>query len=206
MLHISGSRLTLVRADASQHEWFACNGVAVHAPSRAALNKALGVMNTVPRVLLLSALHVMWIPPAIAETFSFGDLHLRTTAEDLRHRYPASKLVGNYMYIAPSDSHDHIYGIQLPAKDGAGRLKLFFERPDVPHIGRERQYPRCDRLMSALRAKYGPPDTVEEYSEERARNRRLSWRRSQEVLALHCFRLHRVEFLAEALTIDVVVQ
>jgi hypothetical protein len=36
--------LTLVRADASQHEWFACNGVAVHAASRAPLNKALCIM------------------------------------------------------------------------------------------------------------------------------------------------------------------
>ena len=38
----SGSRTpTCVRADASQHEWFACNGVAVHAASRAPLNTAL---------------------------------------------------------------------------------------------------------------------------------------------------------------------
>src|SRR5437763_1714941 len=33
--------LTLVGADASQREWFACNGDAVHAASRAPLNKAL---------------------------------------------------------------------------------------------------------------------------------------------------------------------
>ena len=39
----SNVRLTVVRADASQREWFACNGVAVHAVSRAPLNKALAL-------------------------------------------------------------------------------------------------------------------------------------------------------------------
>jgi len=43
--------LTSVRADARKREWFACNGVGLQRVSRAPLNKALAVMNTLYDVL-----------------------------------------------------------------------------------------------------------------------------------------------------------
>jgi hypothetical protein len=48
-------KLTVVRAYASQHEWCAYDGVAVHAASRAPLNKSLERAKTSMRVLVTGA-------------------------------------------------------------------------------------------------------------------------------------------------------
>jgi hypothetical protein len=159
-------------------------------------------MNIVTRLLLLVALHTLGVSRAIAEGFSFADMSLKTTAEELRHRYPTSQIVGNHIYIAPAESRDHIYGIQIPDISGAVPLKLFFERSDPSNPRRAPEYPMCSALASMLKATYGTPDATEEFAEERARNRRLTWKRSGEMLVLHCFRLGGSKYLAEALTID----
>jgi hypothetical protein len=158
------------------------------------------------RPLLLSLLFLgpasLSVPAALAAEFEFAGLTRRTTIEQLRQRYPKSSLVGSYMYVAATDSHDHIYGVEVPRPDGTGRLRLSFERPaDVPPA-RTARYPRCDALASALKARYGSPANVEEFSEERARNRRLSWHGPSEILALHCFRVDGKAFLAEALSVE----
>ena len=48
--------LTLVRADASQREWFARNGVAVHAVSRAPLNTTLDRVCLIRIAFVLAAI------------------------------------------------------------------------------------------------------------------------------------------------------
>jgi len=133
-------------------------------------------------------------------------MSLKTTAEELRHRYPASTMVGNYLYVAPGESTDHVYGVQLPSRAGAGPLNLFFERVGASTRTRAPQYPPCKELLSMLKAKYGPPTVTEEFWEERAWNRRLAWRRAGEALVLQCFRLKGSKFFAETLIIDRVAE
>jgi hypothetical protein len=48
---------------------------------------------------------------------------------------------------------------------------------------------------------YGEPAGVQEFNEERSRNRRLIWRRSEEELSLLCVRMGRQPFFAADLTI-----
>lgn len=159
-------------------------------------------MNVVTRLLLVVPLQALGLSSAIAEGFSFGGLSLKTTAEELRRRYPDSMFVGNYLYVAQGESTDHISGIQLPSRAGAGPLKLFFERVNASTSTRAPQYPDCNDLVSVLEAKYGPPAATEEFSEERARDRRLTWKRAGEVLVLQCFRRKDANFFAETLSIE----
>ncbi|MCI0420242.1 MAG: hypothetical protein L0387_32080 [Acidobacteria bacterium] len=136
-----------------------------------------------------------------AEELAFAGLSRRTTVEELKKRYPKSSMVGDYMYVSNADSHDHIYGIEIPGTDAAGRLRLAFERARGEGAGSRPQYPPCRQVLAVLEKSYGSPTKVEEFSEESSRNRRLSWMKHGEVLSLHCFRMDSKVFLAEAVSI-----
>ena len=60
-------------------------------------------MSIVARLLLVVPLQILGLSWAIADGFTFADMSLKTSAEQLRHRYPASTMVGNYLYVAPGD-------------------------------------------------------------------------------------------------------
>jgi hypothetical protein len=129
--------------------------------------------------------------------FSFAGLSLHTTLEEVRKRYPRSLISGHHVYVAETDSHDHIGAIDLP-DDGQNRnLRVFFERKTA----RGNAYPPCQAVLGTLVKQYGDPLTVQEFDEERARNRRFVWRRGDEALSLLCFRLGRPTFSASELTI-----
>ena len=133
-----------------------------------------------------------------AESFAFAGLSPRTTIEAVRLRYRHSLIAGRHVYVAEADSHDHIYGIGL-AQDGESsrRITIFFERR-----GRQRnEYPPCEQVAAAVRKHYGEPTVVQEFSEERSKNRRLTWRRGAEDLSLLCFRMGRQPLFASELTI-----
>jgi len=102
------------------------------------------------------------------------------------------------VYIADADSHDHIYGIDLPAgSEATRRIRIFFERR-----GRQRnEYPRCEQVVAVITKQYGKPATVQDFSEEQSWNRRLIWRRGDEDLSLLCFRAGRQPLFAAELTI-----
>lgn len=137
----------------------------------------------------------------LTDGFGFAGLSLKTTVGELKKRYPKSPMVANYMYLSEIESHDHIYGIEIPANPG-GRLGLVFERPQSlgsPHNGR---YPACQQIVSVIQSRYGLPTRVEEFAEEKSLNRRFSWTRQGEILSLHCFRVNSTNFQAEALTIS----
>lgn len=136
-----------------------------------------------------------------AKSFTFAGLGRQTTLEELKRRYPNSSTAGNYLYVAAADSHDHIYGIEIPGSNPAGRLRLTFERSRELSGDGHPHYPSCRRVRSIVEASYGSPAKIEEYSEERSLNRRLSWTKSGEVLSVHCFRMESGALLAEALTI-----
>ena len=159
-------------------------------------------MTIVPRLLVLVVAVVLSPSGALAGEFSFAGLGVDTTVEQLRERYPRSSMVGSYMYVVAADSHDHIYGIGFPAVAGRDRLRVGFERPDATGPVRSSRYPTCAAVRSRLEAEHGRPDRVEQFTEERALNRRYSWKGKTEVMTLHCFRMAGKTFLAEALTIE----
>ncbi len=155
------------------------------------------------RTFLIPLLLVFLAYPgnACADGFSFAGLNRKTTLRELKTRYPNSPMVGNYVYVSRADSHDHIYGIEIPGSNPQGRLRLTFERPrDLSRDGRP-QYPSCQQIFSILEASYGPPAKVEKFTEERSLNRRISWTKGDEVLWLLCFRMESGKFFAEALTV-----
>ena len=133
-----------------------------------------------------------------ADGYVFAGLSLRSTVEEARQRYSHSEIVGSQVYIADADSHDNIYAIDLP-RDGVNRqLRLFFERAAVPRD----TYPPCEQLLTRLRKEYGPAANVQEFDEERARNRRYIWSRGEEEMSLLCFRFGAQPFLASELAIS----
>ena len=132
-----------------------------------------------------------------AESFVFAGLSPRTTLEILQKRYPHSTITGGHVYVSAADSHDHIYGIDLPGGAGSPTIRIFFERR-----GRKRnEYPRCGEVEAVIKRQYGDPAVVEEFEEEQARNRRLLWRRGKDDLSLLCFQMGRQPLFAAELTI-----
>ena len=107
--------------------------------------------------------------------FCFRGLSRRTTLEAAHKRYPRSIITGRHVYISEAGSHDHIYGIDLPGS-GNPSVRIYFE-----HGGSQRnEYPRCEQVLALIRKRYGEPIVVQEFDEERSRNRRLIWRRGEE--------------------------
>lgn len=69
--------------------------------------------------------------PALAQEgpLTFAGLGLRSDVATVEARYPRSRRVGNYVYVAPEESHDHIYGIEVSGVEPGRRLRVTFERP-----------------------------------------------------------------------------
>ena len=137
------------------------------------------------------------LPRSQSTEFVFGGLGLRTTIEEAKHRYPRSSIVGQYVYVAEADSHDHIYGIALPGADRPKGLSIFFEKSR----NQAARYSHCEQIVGMVEKQYGPPSRTEDFTEEQSRNRRLSWERSGEVLSVLCFRQGQASLFAERLTI-----
>jgi hypothetical protein len=99
-------------------------------------------------------------------------------------------MVGNYLYVAPGESTDHVYGVQTSEPRRCWSTQPYSLSALVLLLGPVLlNTRRCKELLSMLKAKYGPPTVTEEFWEERAWNRRLAWRRAGEALVLQCFRL-----------------
>ena len=154
-------------------------------------------MRIATRVVVLFQLSTLTSVVFAADGFVFGGLSLQTTLEDAKKRYPRSTIVGRHVYVSDADAHDHVYGIDLPDGGTVRRLKVFFERSGSQGA----EYPPCERLVKTIRTQYGEPSRVQEFDEERARNRRVSWVRGREELSLVCFRIGRQPFSASDLTI-----
>jgi len=144
---------------------------------------AAGVIPALPLLLILASSSAAPEP-----AFTFGDLHLQSGNAEIAQRYPASRRVGDYVYVAPQDSHDHIYGIELPGPGPARRLRVSFERPDgVPSPDGRGRYPRCETVERILQQVYGPPAALDQFAEEASRRSDRLWQRSGEELRLICF-------------------
>jgi hypothetical protein len=129
--------------------------------------------------------------------FSFSGLDLNTTIAEARTRYPRSSFRDTHVSIADADLRDEVRAIDLPGTGPNRRLKLYFERTTP----QGNSYPSCDAIVSIVRKQYGEPSNVQEFDEERARNRRYVWSRSRETLSIQCFRTGRQPYSASDLTI-----
>ena len=129
--------------------------------------------------------------------FVFAGLSLNTTVEDARKRYPHSLVSGHHVYVAEIDSHDDVRAVDIPADGPNRRLRVYLERRTT----RGARYPRCDAVLEILRKQFGAPSRVQEFDEERARDRRLTWWRGNEAMSLLCFRIGQEPFFASDLTI-----
>lgn len=147
--------------------------------------------------LLLVVGTVSPIAQSAEENFQFAGLSLGTTIQEARTRYPRSEFSGRHVYVSDAESHDDVHAIDLPDTTPNRRLRLFFERTTA----KGNSYPACDKVLATLRARYGAPATVQEFDEERSRNRRLIWRKVTEEMSLLCFRQQGQAFSAAELTI-----
>jgi len=126
--------------------------------------------------------------PAIAQDpgFSFAGFGLKTAAAAVAARYPRSTRVGNHVYVRPEESHDHIYGVEVPG-DGSPRVRITFERPaGVPSPDGSGRYPTCAQVQRTIERTYGLPASIMEFSEASWRADRL-WQHGAEELRLLCF-------------------
>lgn len=133
--------------------------------------------------------------------FSFAGLSRATTQEDLRNRYQTSNLVSHYVYVSDADSHDHIYGIEIPSPGGSQRFRLSFGRKVEEGSRRRFDYPACDSILSRLQSAYGQPLESRESNEEAMRTRLHEWRQQGEALLLRCFYTKDGSLLAEAISV-----
>jgi len=129
------------------------------------------------------------VPPAPAEEAGFRFAGLKVTSDlgAVATGFPHSRRAGDYLYVAPQDSRDHIYGIELSGTGESRRLRISFERPrEVPEDPDSPRTPPCNRIQEQVERQYGPPRSVREFAEESARRSDRQWERDGEQLTLVC--------------------
>ena len=127
--------------------------------------------------------------PAIAQDpgFTFAGFGLKTDAAAVAARHPRSTRVGNHVYVRPEESHDHIYGVEVPG-DGSRRVRITFERPaGVPSPDGSGRYPTCAQVQRTIERTYGLPASIMEFSEEASWRADRLWQHGTEELRLLCF-------------------
>jgi hypothetical protein len=103
---------------------------------------------------------------------------------------------GTYvLWLAPAESHDHLYQVQAWIRDGTtDRLSLLFEipleyvkaRPSV-HTN-EARYPPCDNVLRPLSSQYGRPLQKPPLWEEAIETFEYTWTDPPERTTLECGR------------------
>jgi uridine kinase len=128
--------------------------------------------------------------PAFAQErpLTFAGLGLGSDVATVEARYPRSHRVGDYVYVAPEESHDHIYGIEVSGVEPGRRLRVTFERPDgVPSPDGSGRYPTCASVQGVIERANGSPASILEFAEEASWRSDRVWRRGLEELRLICF-------------------
>jgi hypothetical protein len=126
-------------------------------------------------------------------TLSFAGIGLGSDINQVATKFPNSKRVRDYIYVAQQDVRDHVFGIELSGAGPGRRVRLSFERPSGPP-----QYPTCEQIQAMIEAGYGPPGSIQSFAEERQRRSDRHWQRSGERLTLQCFSVHERGWFAEA--------
>ncbi len=128
--------------------------------------------------------------PGLAQEgpLKFVGLGLGSDLATVETRYPRSHRAGHYVHVAPEESHDHVYGIEVPDGGPARRLRVTFERPDgVPSPDGSGRYPTCASVQRQIERAYGSPASILEFAEEASWRADRVWRRGLEELRLICF-------------------
>jgi purine nucleoside phosphorylase len=125
--------------------------------------------------------------------FSYLGIGLTTDLAVLAREYPHSLRTGEYIYVAPQDSRDHVSGIEVSPH----RVRISFEsRADPP------QYPACAPIEKQLAKDFGAPQSIRRFDEEATRHADRRWSSPREELTLVCFVGPRGQLVAEAVVIS----
>jgi hypothetical protein len=146
----------------------------------------------------------MFLAPSAlaAEPFAYAGIGLDATAASLKSRFPNSKFADNTLSVAPKDSRDHVYGVQLAAPGKKPRsVRISFERPAGGGGGPAAAYPKCKVLEARLRAANGNADEIRKAADARPPRADRVWKRARETRTLICFAGPGGESLAEAVVI-----
>jgi len=144
---------------------------------------------------------VLAAPATAAEPMSYAGIGLGTTLAVAKGRFPNSKVVGDYIYVADRDRRDQVSGIQLAGSGKPRMVRLSFERPRDAAGRGQPQFPKCKLIESDLRARYGAPDQVRKFAEAAQLRADRVWKGAPETLTLVCFAGPSGELLAEAVVI-----
>ena len=145
---------------------------------------------------LLTLALTLFASEGYAQEYTYAGIGLGSDLDSIAEARPESRLVGSYLYVAPSDATDHIYGIEV-STGAARRVRLGFERrtEDGP------EYPTCSEVQQRITPRYGDPTSLEEFAEEASERSDRHWRGERETLILVCFRDGAGTLRAEAVMI-----
>lgn len=138
---------------------------------------------------------------AAAEPMSYAGIGIGTTLSAAKGRFPNSRVVGDYIYVADQDRRDQVSGIQLAGTRKPPMVRLSFERPRDSASRGQPQFPKCKVIESDLRARYGAPDAVRKVADATPPRADRVWKGARETLTLVCFAGPSGELLAEAVVI-----
>lgn len=153
------------------------------------------------RVNLLLTVLAASASAEVAEPMSYAGIGLGTTLAAARARFPNSKVVGDYIYVADRDRRDQVSGIQLAGNGKPRTVRLNFERPRDAAGRGQPQFPKCKAIEAELRGRYGAPDEVRKFAAEAPPRANRVWKGARETLTLVCFAGPSGELLAEAVAI-----
>jgi hypothetical protein len=140
---------------------------------------------TDPVSRLLLAVTLAWLPASQGPELTFSGIGLRSELDRVAVQFPHSERSGDYIYVAPEDSRDHISGIGISSAGGSRFVRISFERRLEPS-GLE--YPTCAAIQSKIARQLGGPDSTLDFAEEATERSDRLWRRGGEALRLMCFR------------------
>jgi hypothetical protein len=144
---------------------------------------------------------VLTTTAAAAEPMSYAGIGLGTTLSAAKARFPNSKVVGEYIYVADRDRRDQVSGIQLAGNSKPRTVRLNFERPRDAAGRGQPQFPKCKVIEAALRGRYGAPDEVTMVAAATPPRADRVWKGARETMTLGCFAGPSGELLAEAVVI-----
>ena len=144
---------------------------------------------------------VLTTTAAAAGPMSYAGIGLGTTLSAAKARFPNSKVVGDYIYVADRDRRDQVSGIQLAGTVKPPMVRLSFERPRDAAGRGQPQFPKCKVIEAELRGRYGAPDEVRKSAAAAPPRADRIWQGARETLTLVCFAGPSGELLAEAVVI-----
>ncbi len=130
---------------------------------------------------------------------TFSGIGLRSEFDSVASEFPHSERAGQYIYVSPEDSRDHIYGIGISGAGNNRFVRISFERQ---RERRRLEYPTCATVQSQIARQFGRPDDTRRFAEEATTRSDRLWVRGSEELTLMCFRSGSARLWAEAVVID----